>query len=76
MAHRNARLNVRGRLLLVERIEGGMPVADAAEMGGISRRCAYSGGGGGRKKAWLVWRTGRRVHGLPRVGPARKRSGW
>lgn len=48
MAHRNAKLNVRGRLLLVERIEGGMPVADAAEMGGISRRCGY--------KWWGRWR--------------------
>ena len=48
MAHSNARLNVRGRLLLVERIEGGMPVADAAQMGGISRRCGY--------KWWGRWR--------------------
>ena len=48
MAHGNARLNEWGRLLLVDRIEGGMPVTDAAAMGGISRPCAY--------KWWRRWR--------------------
>ncbi len=41
MAHRNAALNVHGRLLLCERIEAGWPVARAAEAQGISRQCAY-----------------------------------
>ena len=41
MAHRNAALNVHGRILLCERISGGWPVAQAAEAQGISRQCAY-----------------------------------
>ncbi|HEX2772946.1 MAG TPA: IS481 family transposase [Micromonosporaceae bacterium] len=39
--HRNARLTPAGRLLLCERIEGGWPVAHAAESMGISRDRAY-----------------------------------
>ena len=42
MAHRNARLNVRGRALLVERVVGlGRPVAHVARELGISRQCAH-----------------------------------
>ncbi|GAW52586.1 MULTISPECIES: IS481 family transposase, partial [unclassified Nocardioides] len=42
MSHRNARLNVRGRQLLVERIcEKGWAVAHAAEAQGVSRQCAH-----------------------------------
>lgn len=42
MSHRNARLNVRGRLLLVERvIELGRPVAHVAHELGVSRQCAH-----------------------------------
>jgi transposase InsO family protein len=41
VVHRNAALNVHGRLLLCRRIEAGWPVARAAEAQGISRQCAY-----------------------------------
>ena len=42
MSHRNARLNVRGRQLLVERIcEQGWAVAHAAKAQGVSRQCAH-----------------------------------
>jgi len=39
--HRNARLTPSGRLLLCQRIQGGWPVAHAAESMGISRDRAY-----------------------------------
>jgi transposase InsO family protein len=39
--HRNARLTPRGRLLLVERVVEGMPVAHVAKAMGISRQCAH-----------------------------------
>ena len=42
MAHRNARLNVRGRCLLVERVvDLGRPVAHVAKELGVSRQCAH-----------------------------------
>jgi transposase InsO family protein len=42
MAHANARLNSRGRLLLVDRVRGqGWAVAHAAKAMGISRQCAH-----------------------------------
>lgn len=42
MSHRNARLNVRGRQLLVERVCGqGWAVAHAAKAQGVSRQCAH-----------------------------------
>ncbi len=42
MSHGNARLNVRGRLLLVERVIGqGRPVAHVAKELGVSRQCAH-----------------------------------
>jgi transposase InsO family protein len=42
VSHRNARLNVRGRQLLVERVcEKGWAVAHAAKAQGISRQCAH-----------------------------------
>ena len=42
MAHRNARLTVHGRRLLVERIRGqGQAVAHVAKAMGISRQCAH-----------------------------------
>ena len=42
MSHRNARLTVRGRQLLVERVcEQGWAVAHAAKAQGISRQCAH-----------------------------------
>lgn len=42
MSHGNARLNVRGRLLLIDRVIGqGRPVAHVAAELGISRQCAH-----------------------------------
>ena len=42
MAHRNARLTVHGRRLLVERVRNqGMPIAHVAKAMGISRQCAH-----------------------------------
>ncbi len=41
MSHANARLNVRGRLLLVERVMSGRPVAHVAKELGVSRQCAH-----------------------------------
>ena len=42
MSHRNARLTVHGRRLLVERVRGqGMPVAHVAKAMGVSRQCAH-----------------------------------
>jgi transposase InsO family protein len=42
MAHRNARLNVRGRALLVQRVlDQGRPVAHVAKELGVSRQCAH-----------------------------------
>lgn len=41
MPHRNARLTPRGRLLLVERVRSGMPVAHVAKAMGISRQSAH-----------------------------------
>src|SRR4051812_8858797 len=42
MAHRNARLNFRGRSLLVERVLNiGRPVAHMANEPGVSRQCAH-----------------------------------
>jgi transposase InsO family protein len=39
--HKNARMTVHGRVLLVERIEAGWRVADAASAAGVSERSAY-----------------------------------
>lgn len=42
MAHRNARLNVHGRRLIVARVRDlGWPVAHAAKAMGVSRQCAH-----------------------------------
>ncbi len=42
MAHRNARLTIHGRRLLVQRVrDQGMPVAHVAKAMGISRQCAH-----------------------------------
>ena len=41
MSHRNARLTVHGRRLLVERVQQGQPVAHVAKAMGISRQCAH-----------------------------------
>jgi len=39
--HKNARLTPAGRVLLVQRVEQGWPVGEAAEAGGVSVRSAY-----------------------------------
>jgi transposase InsO family protein len=41
MGHRNARLTVHGRRLLVDRVRQGMPVAHVAKAMGVSRQCAH-----------------------------------
>lgn len=39
--HPNARLTLRGRAVLCERVGGGMRIADAAAMAGVSRQTAH-----------------------------------
>ncbi len=72
MAHRNARLTVHGRLLLVERVCSGRPVSHVAAELGISRATGY--------KWWNRWRVeGRaglvdrssRAHRIPHRTPQR-----
>jgi len=46
--HRNARLNLHGRRLLIARIQAGRPIAHVADELGISRQTAY--------KWWARWR--------------------
>jgi transposase InsO family protein len=41
VSHRNARLTVHGRLLLVQRVASGRPVAHVAKELGVSRQCAH-----------------------------------
>ncbi|MFJ3106065.1 helix-turn-helix domain-containing protein, partial [Streptomyces sp. NPDC086835] len=41
MSHRNARLTVHGRRLLVDRVRSGRPVAHVAAEMGISRTTAH-----------------------------------
>jgi transposase InsO family protein len=41
VSHRNARLTVHGRRLLVARVAAGMPVAHVAKAMGVSRQCAH-----------------------------------
>lgn len=41
MGHANARLTVHGRLVLVERVSAGRPVAHVAKELGVSRQCAH-----------------------------------
>lgn len=48
--HRNARLNLHGRRLLIARIQQGRPIAHVADELGISRQTAY--------KWWGCWRRG------------------
>jgi transposase InsO family protein len=71
VAHRNARLTVHGRMLLVERVRSGRPVAHVAAELGISRATGY--------KWWRRWRTEgpaglvdrpSRAHLIPRRTPA------
>ena len=49
LVHRNARLNLHGRRLLIFRIQQGRPIAHVADELGISRQTAY--------KWWARWRA-------------------
>lgn len=72
MSHRNARLNARGRQLLVERVcEQGWAVAHAAKAQGVSRQCAHRWITRFRKEGWpgLHDRSSRPRH-TPRQTPA------
>jgi transposase InsO family protein len=66
--HRNARLNLHGRRLLVARIQQGRPIAHVADELGISRQTAYQWWGRWRREgdAGLVDRSSR-----PRRCPTR-----
>jgi transposase InsO family protein len=66
--HRNARLNLHGRRLLVARIQQGRPIAHVADELGISRQTAYKWWGRWRREgdAGLVDRSSR-----PRRCPTR-----
>lgn len=69
MSHRNARLTVHGRLLLVDRVcRQGWAVAHAAKAMGISRQCAHRWVNRYRSlgEAGLVDRSSR-----PRCSPSR-----
>jgi transposase len=73
VSHRNARLNVRGRLLLVERVcVRGWPVARAAKAQGISRQCAsrWVGRFGQEGEAGLYDRSSRPYRCLGRTPAA------
>ena len=41
MPHRNARLTVHGRRLLIDRVSSGRPIAHVAKEVGVSRQCAH-----------------------------------
>lgn len=62
MSHRNARLNYRGRLLLVQRVcRDGWAIAHAAKAQGVSRQCAglvVLVSPGGRMKRGIVQELG------------------
>jgi transposase InsO family protein len=72
MAHANARLNVRGRCLLVQRVRGdGRPVAHVAKELGVSRQCAHRWVRRFDEEGWdgLADRSSR-PHAQPRRTPA------
>jgi len=62
--HRNARLNLHGRRLLIARIQQGRPVAHVADELGISRQTAY--------KWWGRWRRAGDVGLVDRVSRPRR----
>lgn len=57
VCHRNVRLTVHGRLLLVERVRSGRPVAHGAAGMGISRATAHKGSAAGGRRASRGCRT-------------------
>jgi transposase len=68
VSHRNARLNVRGRELLVERVcEQGWAVAHAAKAQGVSRQCAHRWINRFRQEGWAgLHDRSSRPHHCPR----------
>jgi transposase InsO family protein len=71
MSHANARLTVHGRLLLVQRVLAGRPVAHVAREMGVSRQCAHRwvARHAAEGPAGLVDRSSR-PHRVPRRTPA------
>ena len=71
--HKNARITPSGRMLLVGRILGGMPVTRAAEAAGVSRRTAFKWKRRFRQagEAALVDRSSRPVRIARQTHPAR-----
>ena len=70
MSHRNARLNVRDRQLLIERVcEQGSAVAHAANAQGISRQCAHRWANRIRQGAAGLEDRSSRPHHCPRQTP-------
>ena len=71
--HKNARITPSGRMLLVGRILGGMPVTRAAEAAGVSRRTAFKWKRRFREagEAALVDRSSRPVRIARQTHPAR-----
>jgi transposase InsO family protein len=76
MSHINARLTVHGRLLLVQRILSGRPVAHVARELGVSRQCAHRWIGRYRAQgeAGLVERSSRPRRSPARTGPDRENA--
>ena len=70
MPHRNARLTVHGRQLLVDRVSAGRPVAHVAMGVGVSRQCAHRWVARFAAEGEAGLRTGRRDRGAVRGGPA------
>src|SRR5215218_4023081 len=72
MPHRNARLTVHGRRLLIDRVSSGRPIAHVAKEVGVSRQCAhrwvarYAAEG----EAGLQDRSSRPQHSPKRTSPA------
>lgn len=64
MSHRNARLTVHGRRLLVERVHAGRPIAHVAAEMSISRPTAHK------------WIRRWRAEGDPSPARHRQWSGW
>ena len=70
MPHRNARLTVHGRQLLVDRVSSGRPVAHVAKKLGCHGSARTVGSPATPPRAKRGCRTGRRDRGTIRGGPA------
>jgi len=69
MPHRNARLTVHGRQLLVDRVSSGRPVAHVAKEVGVSRQCAHRWVARYAAEGEAGCRTGRRDRSAVRGRP-------